>query len=117
MNARIPPDEPEQPSVWDGWATPSSPDENSMAAASSVLGSAGSLRRQVAAAIAESGPYAEWELEVLLHRSGNTIRPRVVELHQAGVIARVEEKGTTPSGRSCWLYAITGTGRRLLAER
>lgn len=102
--------------IWDGWATPSCADPNSAAAADSMLGAAGSIRRDVAALIAQRGPLAEWQVAARLGISRPTATPRIYELHRAGVIARLTTKGTTPSGRRCYLYVITETGRRALAS-
>lgn len=106
----------EEISIWDGWATPTTRDENSTAAASSMLDSAGTIRHKVAQCIAERGPVAEWEIDRILGLSGNTARPRIWELYKTGIVTRDKNKGKTPSGRACWRYVITGLGERLLAE-
>ena len=89
------------------WNTPpTTSDENSKAAAASMIMRAGTIRRMVAKKIAETGPVAAWELEQMLNMSGNTIRPRIWELYHRHVIYRAEEKGVTPSGRACWKYMV-----------
>lgn len=102
----------EELSVWD--APPSTSDENSQAAAASMIASAGTLRRVVLSCIGNNRGIAEWDLERRLSLPGNTVRPRVWELLKAGVIRRLDEKGVTPSGRACYLYVITDEGRRML---
>ena len=110
------------PTLWDNWNPPSHSDPNSKAAAESVIGSMGSVRQNVAwyilAKSTGSQPeYAsEEDVESFIGASGNTIRPRIVELREAGVIRRCEATGTTRSGRKCSLYEITELGRRLLRE-
>jgi hypothetical protein len=106
-----------QLTIWDSVSVPPShSDPNSRAAAESMIGAAGSIRRAVAARIACLGPLAEHELEAATGWSGNTIRPRIVELSRAGIIRRLEETGVTPSGRKCALYLCTDLGLRLLKE-
>lgn len=90
---------------------PSTANPMSREAADAILGSAASLRRAVAECIARHGPVAEWEIERHLDAAGNTIRPRVWELHQRGLTAR-SGTGRTPSGRRCHLYVLTDEGRR-----
>ena len=102
--------------LWDGWPPPSTPDENSQEAAESVILSAGTWRRRVAEYVAEHGPVAEWQIERGLRLAGNTTRPRVWELHRAGVIRRIEAKGTTPSGRACWRYVVVLGWRAYLMD-
>ena len=110
------------PTLWDNWNPPSHSDPNSKAAAESVIGSMGSVRQNVAwyilAKSTGSQPeYAsEEDVESFIGASGNTIRPRIVELREAGIIERCAEKGTTRTGRACWRYQITELGRRLLRE-
>ena len=101
--------------LWDAIGAPlSTSDPNSREAAESMLGAVGTIRHQVAAYIANHGPISERQLEDALDYDGNTIRPRIVELSRAGIIARCEETGVTPSGRKCYLHVATEMGRRLL---
>lgn len=100
--------------IW-GWRDPpSTSDANSRAAASS-LGNAGSLRRIVARWIAEHEPVAEWQIEDGLELRHETASARVYELHEGGLVVRLERKGRTPRGRSCWLYRVTPLCRAILA--
>jgi predicted ArsR family transcriptional regulator len=104
----------EQPTFWDHLATPpSTRDSMSRAAAGSVSGIAGTLRRQVAEYIRDHGPVAEWTIEGGLGLRGNTVRPRIWELSNARLIEH-RGRGLTPSGRSCHLYALTPLGRSIL---
>ena len=97
------------------WSSlPTTADENSREAAESMVLSAGNLRRSVMQVIARWGPIAEWQVSEHLNMAGNTTRPRIYELHHAGYIERAKEKGTTPSGRSCWLYVASAVGRMAL---
>lgn len=84
-------------------APPSTPEPHSLAAAAAILPVVGTRRAIVLQAIQDHGPIAEWQLEALLGWPGNTIRPRIWELIQVGLI---ERQGTipTPSGRTSWLY-------------
>ena len=103
------------PTIWDNWAPPTTDNEWSREAAESVLGSAGTLRRYVAATIENLGPLTERGVEVVLNLSGNTVRPRLWELQRHGIIELDKEPGVTPSGRKCGRYRITALGRKLLA--
>ena len=94
---------------------PATADPNSQAAAESMVLSAGNLRRAVFMAVEKWGPISAQELEAHLEMPGNTLRPRLWELHRAGYIERIPEKGVTSSGRACWRYVATGTGMAALA--
>ena len=104
------------PTIWDFGTPPSTKDENSKAAADSMLGRVGSIRQIVAHRIMVAGPISEEWLEHDLGYSGNTIRPRIVELARAGIIVKAEKKGRTRSGRECWEWLATDMGRRLILE-
>ena len=105
------------PTIWDAISgPPSTPDPHSRAAAASIIGKAGSIRHRVAYMVMRSGPVSEEWLESALSLSGNTVRPRIVELSRAGIIERVDALATTRSGRMCWSYVVTDMGRRLLSE-
>jgi predicted transcriptional regulator len=106
----------EELSLWDGWAPPMGPDENSKAAAVSIVEVGGSIRRACAAFIRDYGPAAEWEVAEGLGLIRQTTTPRIYELHRAGIITRLQVKGRTPSGRACWRYVVTEAGRRALAS-
>ena len=102
------PEEPPNPTLWDNnWPPTTGPDENSRAAAASVISVVGSRRRLAAEYIASHGPVAEWEVGEALGLIRPASTPIIYELHRAGVIERHERKGTTPSGRACWRYVIT----------
>lgn len=101
------------PSIWD-IQPPSTPDPVSKAAAASIVGVAGTLRRNVFLTVSAMAPVAEWQIEHTLQLAGNTVRPRIWELMKAGLIERTEERGRTPSGRSCYLYVISEKGRAAL---
>ena len=103
------------PTIWDGWAVPTTANEYSREAAESMIGSAGTIRRNVAIDIRAWGARAEWQIESDLRLRGNTIRPRLKELMNAGIITLDPEPGVTPSGRRCGRYVITELGRKLLA--
>lgn len=96
------------------WEPPSTPDPVSKAAAVSVKESAGNLRRAVLMAIVNYGPISAWMLEEGLEMSGDTVRPRLWELERHGMIVKTTAKGTTPSGRACYLYVATERGRDAL---
>ena len=102
--------------LFDDWAPPTRKDENSTAAAEAITALAGDQRRRVAQFIADRGPVAEWEVAEGLGLSRPTSTPRIWELRKAGVISRVEVKGRTPSGRSCWRYVIVPFWRSYLLE-
>lgn len=91
-------------------------DPNSLAAAASVRGTVAAQRERVRLAIEEHGPVAEWELDEILGLSGNSTRPRLVELMAQGRIER-KGKGKSPSGRSCWLYATARKPEVLVQHR
>ena len=95
---------------------PSTADENSQAAALSMVGPVGSIRRRVAEYIDRYGPVGTWEIERDAHMKHETISARVWELYRAGVIDRHPAKGTTPSGRSCWRYVVTESWHDRLAD-
>jgi predicted ArsR family transcriptional regulator len=88
---------------------------HSRRAAESMLGRMGSIRRRVLREIAEAGPISAEGLELGMGISGNTIRPTILSLREAGLVAVVGE-GVTTSGRTCGLYGITEAGRRVLPE-
>lgn len=95
---------------------PSTADENSQAAAESMVGTAGTIRRRVAEYIDRYGPVATWEIERDAQMKHETISARVWELYRAGVIDRHPAKGTTPAGRSCWRYVVTDSWHDRLGE-
>ena len=105
------------PTIWDAVSgPPSHGNPNSRAAAESIIGTVGSWRHRVAREIAYAPvPLAAWQIMDELQLSGDTVRPRLVELCRAGIIALSDLDGTTPSGRSCQRYAITELGIELLA--
>jgi hypothetical protein len=92
---------------------PTTADEMSREAASSMLDAAGGIRRKVAECIKRHGPVAEWRVEEILGLEGNTVRPRIWELRKAGLVAHLGS-GLTPSGRKCHLYALTELGVELV---
>lgn len=92
--------------IWDHVPPPSTPDSHSREAAERIKGVAFTIRNEVLLTIARRGPIAEWEIERILDLPGNTVRPRVWELMKQGAILRTDERGTTPSGRSCYLYVV-----------
>ena len=107
--------------LWDAISTPpSTANEFSREAAESVLGSAGTLRRRVAAYVRDHEEVygvavEEWGIEDGLDLHGNTVRPRLWELQRHGIIELDPEPGVTPSGRRCGRYRCTALGRKLLA--
>jgi hypothetical protein len=103
------------PTIWDGWAPPTTTNEYSREAAESMIGRAGTIRFKTARFIRWQGPLAEYEIELSLRLRGNTVRPRLKELMNAGIITLDPEPGITPSGRRCGRYVITEFGRKLLA--
>lgn len=102
-------------SLWDHLGTPpTTSDAMSRAAAGSITGVAGTLRKAVALYVRDHGPVAEWRIEAALDLAGNTVRPRLWELCNARLVEQAG-RSRTPSGRSCHLYAITDLGRAVLA--
>ena len=100
--------------IWDAIPAAATHDNPfSQEAAAAILGHAGSVRREVAACIAKHEPIAAWDIELWLPYGGNTIRPRLRELEDSGVITRRGE-GITPSGRRCATYVLTDLGARML---
>jgi ribosomal protein S19E (S16A) len=89
---------------------PSHDDENSMAAAASIESVAGRTRAQVHAFIQSAGGATEQEIERGTGIGGNTVRPRLRELEDRGLI-RKAGKGVTASGRSCWRYEAVSEAR------
>jgi predicted ArsR family transcriptional regulator len=72
-----------------------------------------SLRRQVAAALAERPQTTNELCDALPEHSANAIRPRVNELVRMGC---VERDGTreNPSGHAAYVHHLTDTGRAYL---
>jgi hypothetical protein len=103
------------PTIWDGWTLPTTANEYSREAAESMIGSAGTIRHAIACSVADFGPITERWLEERHYLSGNTVRPRLKELMNAGIITLDPEPGVTPSGRRCGRYVVTPLGRKLLA--
>jgi predicted ArsR family transcriptional regulator len=54
------------------------------------------------------------ELEEVTTFTGNTIRPRLRELQDAGLIRRTEAMRPTRAGRQAFVYTITAAGLVLL---
>lgn len=82
--------------------------QTSQDAAFAVKRTAGGMRERVFRAIAASPDgMTDLELEVALDMAGSTLRPRRVELHQAG---RIREAGArlTPSGRKASVWIVAG---------
>lgn len=73
-----------------------------------------SLRRQVAHAIATSGPMTTHELgQQFPERSLNALRPRVNELVRMGCLER-DGTRTNPSGHDAYVHHLTDQGRAYL---
>lgn len=76
--------------------------DTSRAAAASMADISGRIRLQVLDAIRYSGNDGRTalELEAELHIDGDTIRPRIVELMNAGAVIDSGERRKTASGRN-----------------
>lgn len=91
---------------------PYSDRDTSLAAAHAIEPHAGRLQQIVLDAIRNAGELGmcNHELEELLDLSGNTVRPRVVELRRAGLVERSEIYRKTPSGRMAIAWRIRRQG-------
>lgn len=89
--------------------------DTSKAAAKAIAVNTGTLRWKVLFALRYLGMTAE-ELEQNLGLSGNTVRPRLVELRKAGMVAQSEHTALTRSGRAACLWQITQAGRNALIK-
>jgi predicted ArsR family transcriptional regulator len=70
------------------------------------------LRRRVFEFVHERGGHGATaeEIEVGLELSGNTVRPRLVELRELGAVVKTDSKRKTRSGRQAVVYvAVEGT--------
>lgn len=83
---------------------PSTDNEFSQAAASSMEDHAAKQRAAVLAAIKAHGPVSDQDLARITGFVGDSIRPRRGELEAAGLIVKAG-RGVTESGRSCQLWA------------
>ena len=68
---------------------------------------AGTLRQRVLEVVAASRGLTAEEIESATGLTGNTVRPRLVELREAGLVAPSGEARTTRSGRraTVWVAA------------
>lgn len=91
-------------------------DPNSLAAAKSVERSSVVQRQRVLNFIRAGDPVASWQIEEALHLSGNSVRPRIVELMEEGRIERCGHNYTR-SGRKAHLYRFAQRPPVLLQDR
>lgn len=92
----------------EGLARTDHPD-TSKAAAKAIAVKTGTLRWTVLESLRYGGLSAD-ELERLLGLSGNTVRPRLVELRKAGFAIQTERTVPTRSGRAACIWEITESG-------
>lgn len=94
---------------------PSTPDPMSLAAAHSVEDTAPVQRYRVLALIDAIGPISAERISEAMGLGGNSIRPRLVELEQDGLVIK-DGEGKTRSGRRCHLYRSTLAGIKALGH-
>lgn len=90
--------------------------DTSKAAAKAIAVKSGTLRWRVLFALSYIGAGTAEQLERNLDLSGNTVRPRLVELRKAGMVIQTEHTATTRSGRAACLWQITEAGCDALSE-
>lgn len=75
--------------------------DTSREAAESMRETAASARGRVLRMIAGRGQFGatRYEIEQILVMSGNTVRPRVVELLKAGLVEETDQRRLTGTGR------------------
>ena len=92
--------------------------DTSRAAALSMVGGTGSLRRRVLQRLADEGkPMSDEQLQAVLEMNPSTERPRRGELVKYGYIKDSGERGKTWSGRNATLWQVTAKGLAALAEK
>lgn len=79
--------------------------DTSFAAAVSVRATAPAQRQQVYATLVATGPLTAEELEDHLGLSGNSIRPRLVELRNQGDVIDTGQRRRTRAGRFAVVWA------------
>lgn len=91
--------------------------DTAQAAAKAIAPHSGTLRARVLDALgAAPGGLAADQIERTLSLSGNTVRPRLVELRKAGLAEQSDRTAKTRSGREARLWVITDAGRAALAQ-
>ena len=88
------------------WSEPTTSRE----AARMIAPTAGTLRAAVLAFIEGCGSAGacEFEMSAALGISGDTTRPRLRELEDAGHIVKSQERRATPSGRDARVWKLSG---------
>ncbi len=84
-------------------------------AADSVAPELGALQRAVLGALASASLTAD-EIAARLYRTVLSIRPRVSELHDAGLVRETEQRRANASGRMAVVWTLTSRGLAKLED-